>query len=305
MYYSKDVLPTGRLVSHMRARLIVTYGATASVVLAAATLGVALKLIHDGSSGVNDSVAANQAVMAAQAAPSKTSSATLHDTNTVTVTSSGFWSWALIDRTTGTLSGSDNQSTAQRTASMIKAWLASDYLRLAAEKGTTPSTTQLNTLSIMIRDSDNTAATNTYASVGEEESIARLIDICELTDTEAGINWAKTTVSARDAVRMGACIADGRAAGDTWTDWVLTEMQSVRGSGLFGPIEVLPDEEAEQTAIKNGWVVFDDGNWHVNCLAIAPTWILAVETVYESSLGVDYGEEICRSVTEQLMADPT
>jgi hypothetical protein len=222
--------------------------------------------------------------------------------NPVAITSSGFWSWALLDRQTGGIVGSTNLGQTQTTASMIKAWLAADYLRLAAERGQQPSTAALHQLSIMIRDSDNTAASATYVTVGKSASITRLIKICGLTESRAGSDWSHTLISARDAVRMGACIGDGRAAGSAWTDWVLTEMRSVRGSGRFGIVEALPTTEAAQTAIKNGWINRSDGNWHINCLAVAPTWVLAVEAVYPVSRGMAAGAAICREVARQLMA---
>src|SRR5207248_3166739 len=51
----------------------------------------------------------------------------------VSASSPGFWSWALLDRYTGELTGSPNLNAVNDTASMIKAWLAADYLRRAAE----------------------------------------------------------------------------------------------------------------------------------------------------------------------------
>ncbi|MBT8227186.1 MAG: hypothetical protein HKP61_16265 [Dactylosporangium sp.] len=289
----------------MRTKLMVTYGATAAVVLVAAAFGLALRLYSDGSGSPwapEAAKAGSQLMMATQPAPPKPAS--LLDplrADTVTVTSSGFWSWSLLERGTGSIVGSENLSTTQRTASMIKAWLAADYLRLAAAKGQTPSSATLKQLSIMIRDSDNNAASTTYTTLGQTESITRLISICGLTDSEPGRTWSHTMISARDAVRMGECIADGRGAGPAWTDWLLNEMRSVRGSGRFGPIEVLPTAEAKQTAIKNGWVSLSDGKWHINCLAVAPTWVLAVEAVYPTASGMAHGTSICRSVTQQLI----
>ncbi|MBN1173190.1 MAG: hypothetical protein JXA67_13535 [Micromonosporaceae bacterium] len=295
----------------MRTRLAIAYGATAVVVLLAAVLGATFRFLSDGSEQADgskpDASPESQALIAAQPAPPaafNSASQVMHP-NQVTITSSGFWSWALLDRETATVVGSSNKATAQKTASMIKAWLAADYLRLAAAKGQKPSSAALNQLSIMIRDSDNNAASATYVTLGKNATIKRLISICGLTDTKAGLDWAKTMMSARDAVRMGLCIADGRGAGPTWTTWVLSEMRAVRGVGRFGPIEVLPAAEAKQTAIKNGWVALSsDGKWHVNCLAIGPAWVLAVETVYPASVGMSHGTTICRNVTKQLLAKP-
>src|SRR5262245_24754936 len=61
------------------------------------------------------------------AAPTRT--APLLHAGPVSVNTSGFWSWALMDRNTGELATSANAGTTNVTASMIKAWLAADYLR--------------------------------------------------------------------------------------------------------------------------------------------------------------------------------
>ncbi|MEV4507619.1 hypothetical protein AB0K00_01500 [Dactylosporangium sp. NPDC049525] len=216
----------------------------------------------------------------------------------VSVNATGFWSWTVLDRRTGAMAGSDNAATTQRTASMIKAWLASDYLRRTPN----PSTSNLRQLTSMIRNSDNTAASYFWGLNGRSASITRLVQMCGLTDSKAYIDWASTMVSARDAARMGACIGDGRAAGAKWTDWVLNEMRNVSSSQEFGVVPALPAAEKASTAVKNGWIVRSDGKWHVNCMAIGTEWVLSVLTVYPSSKGMNYGADICANVTRQLQA---
>jgi hypothetical protein len=122
--------------------------------------------------------------------------------------------------------------------------------------------------------------------------------------------WAYTQVTAQDAVRLGLCVADGRAAGPG-TPWILSEMRQVRGGitptesgGRWGIVDGLPDELAQETSIKNGWtMIYADGNWHLNCLAINPDWILAVLTRYPGSLGKAYGANVCKQVTQQLLVN--
>ncbi|MEV4131088.1 serine hydrolase [Dactylosporangium sp. NPDC049742] len=240
--------------------------------------------------------ATRKAAPAAPAAPSLPP-ALLHPA-TVTVNATGFWSWTVLDRRTGEMAGSPNATTTQRTASMIKAWLAADYLRRTPN----PSASNLRQLTSMIRNSDNTAASYFWTLDGRSASITRLVQMCGLTDSKAYIDWASTLLSARDAARMGACIGDGRAAGPKWTDWVLNEMRNVASSQEFGIVPALPAAEQATTAVKNGWIARSDGKWHVNCLAIGTEWVLSVLTVYPSSKGMGYGAEICTSVTRQLLA---
>jgi hypothetical protein len=223
----------------------------------------------------------------------------------------GFASWALMDRQSGRISGSPNHTTDRNsTESMIKVWLSADYLRLLGTKQ--PSAQRLAELSRMIRDSDDAAAQDIYQVEGRNAVIRRMITICGLTNSSLFSGWwSKTQVTARDAVRLGACVADGRAAGPTWTPWVLDEMRHVRGTvtqqpagGRWGIIDALPPDVAAQTSIKNGWtLLYSDGRWHLNCLAIHPEWILAVLTRYPASLGKQYGAGICAKVTEQLLTN--
>lgn len=237
--------------------------------------------------------------------PSPKPSGPLFRVGPVSVDADGFWSWALLDRRTARFSGSTNSSATTTTASMIKPWIAADYLRRTHDRGATPSATRLDDLSRMIRDSDNAIAEAVFREIGQDASINRLVAICRLSDTTPYQGyWSNVHISARDTVRMGACLADGRAAGSAWTRWLINEMRSVR-IGDFGILPVLPDAVADRTAVKNGWLDRQsDHNWYVNCMAIIDDrWVLAVLTRYsDAELGMGHGAGICSSVTRQLLA---
>jgi hypothetical protein len=225
---------------------------------------------------------------------------------TVKIDKDGWWNWALMDTRTGKISGSANMDETNPTASMIKAWIGADFLRRAAEKGEDPSDTRMNQVSTMIRDSDNTAAQTLYEVNGGTASIKRLISICDLTDSSPAADggWSRTALSARDTVRMGACIADGRAAGPKWTKYLLGEMRAVRGVGNFGIRKAFPAAEQKTIAVKNGWVDRTrEQKYTVNCLAIGDGWTMAVETRYAINLGYTYGAKICEDVARQLRTD--
>ena len=216
----------------------------------------------------------------------------------VRISTSGFWSWALLDIRNGVITGSPTLRRPSDTASMIKAWLAADQLRRATAP---PSKAKLHAISVMLRDSDNDVAEDLYESAGGSAAIKRLFAVCGLTDSKAGRGWSVTMLSARDAARMGACIADGRAAGPTWTPWLLNEMRQVRGAGRYGVIEAFPPALARSMAIKNGWLLRADGQWHVNCLAVGDGWVLSVMQRYPGRLGVGHGWAVCKSIAQQLM----
>jgi len=223
----------------------------------------------------------------------------------VTLRVTGYWSWAYLDFATGALAGSTPATATSDTASMSKAWVAADYLRRAAERKQRPSATILAQLSTMIRDSDTTHVFEFHVANGNLSSLQRMIKLCALTDTKGFQNsWSLTQMSTRDVTRLAKCIADGRAAGPQWTEWLLTEMRNVRGAGRFGIIEALPADVAATTAIKNGWLARDDGLWHIACMAIGGTWSIGVMARYPSALGKDYGAGTCREVTAQLLTRP-
>jgi hypothetical protein len=208
--------------------------------------------------------------------------------------SPGDWiSWAMLDRRTGTVVTGGDAGT-NSTESMVKAWIAADYLHGLG--GKEPSSADIDLLRRMIRDSDDQAAETLYLRRGNDAVINRLISTCGLTDTHVHHGWwSMTETSARDTVRMGDCIADGKVTNAKWTAWLLNEMRQVRGDGRFGIIEVRPG-----VAIKNGWTEQSNGTWHVNCLGISDGWSLSVLTRYPASYGLSHGADICRSVTRQL-----
>ena len=214
-----------------------------------------------------------------------------------------FVSWARLDRRDGRIVGSANLAEPSDTMSMVKPWLAADYLHRADADGVEPGPERFDRLSAMIRDSDNDAAEEFFGRLGGPESITRMITRCGLTDSRPhwAPYWSNTTVSARDTVRLGACLADGRAAGQRWTPWLLSEMRAVRGTGDFGLRSVLPDSRA--IAIKNGWLLRDeDGLWHVACLAVADDWVVGVLARYPAALGLSYGTELCRDTGWRALA---
>ncbi|MFJ8579125.1 hypothetical protein [Micromonospora sp. NPDC093277] len=227
-----------------------------------------------------------------------------------------FFSWALMDRKTGKISGAKNMTSTNSTESMIKAWIVSDYLRQLGDKE--PSDARKQQVITAIRDSNDKSAEALYNAGGRKPVLDRLIKMCKLTDTKiepTNAKWAYTQMSPRDAVRMGDCIGDGTAAGPKWTKFVLSEMTKVRGGvedqksttvqgGRWGIIDGLPDEikDKNPVSIKNGFtMLWADVQWHVNCLAVTDDWTLAVMMRYPQKDGLEYGAKVCASVATQLV----
>lgn len=220
----------------------------------------------------------------------------------------GWYSWSVLDRRSGEIIGSDNMDETSTTASLIKAWIVADYLRRADDAGQTPSDAKLADATKIIRDSDNTRAEQFYNTVGRSASIKRLISLCELTDSKVAPDggWSRTALSPRDTARMGACIADGRAAGPKWTKWLVDEMRLVRGGGDFGIRKAFPAAERKTIAIKNGWIDRTrEQEMHINCLAIGDTWTMGVMVRYPIGKGYEYGMKNCQKITEALLRPAT
>lgn len=256
-----------------------------------------------GSRNASAAAGPSPAVTSAPAAPTPAVSPLAVRPGKVTIDTDAWYGWSMIDLRTGKISGSTNMAQTSTTASLIKAWIVADYLRRTAAAGDTPSEARLAELTKIIRDSDNTLAEQLYTRIGRAESIVRLLSICKLTDSsvsESG-GWSRTELSPRDDARLGACIADGRAAGPEWTNWLLNEMRLVRGVGDFGIRKAFPPEEQKGIAIKNGWVErTTEHEYHVSCLAIGDGWAIGVMTRYPIERGYTYGAKICQSVGEQL-----
>jgi hypothetical protein len=224
-----------------------------------------------------------------------------------------FFSWAFLDRKTNAVVGSANAGSGTNTTeSMVKAWIAADYLRQQAAAGRTPDAGTLNDITLMIIDSNDDMAQKYYDKGGQNAVIQRLISMCGLTHTTIfPYYWSRTTMTPQDAVKYGNCVATGVAAGPKWTEWLLTTMRNVRGGvkdqisvtkqgGRWGIIDGLPPELAALTSIKNGFTAYKDG-WHVNCLAIEQDWVLNVMVRIGS---LPSAANVCKAVTQQLLVTP-
>ncbi|MDG4821629.1 hypothetical protein O7635_07150 [Asanoa sp. WMMD1127] len=221
----------------------------------------------------------------------------------ININHSGWFSWALQDTRTGEIFGPADRTGLSTTASLIKAWIGADFLRRAAQRGQAPSDEDMEQLDSMIRDSDNEAASALHDANGGEESIRRLIATCGLREARLADDggWSRTLLSPADITRLGACIADGRAAGPTWTDFLLDELRAVRDSGDFGIRQAFPEDQRHAIAVKNGWVEREEEHeFHVSCMAIGDGWVIGVMARYEIDKGVEYGAAICEYVGKRL-----
>jgi len=221
----------------------------------------------------------------------------------------GFLSWAYVDwrDPAGSVVGSENLNDTTDTASMITAWFAADLLRRAAEQGIEPSDADRADVESMIRDDDEAAAERILATLGgPQESVERLAAMCRLNQTVPSQgSWRETAMSARDAAKLGGCLADGVAAGAQWTPTLLSLMRQVRGPGDFGIRQAFPSDQRPTIAIKNGLLLDPaTGQQTANCLAIGEGWALAVLQRYAStgdpSGDLAHADSVCQKVVLKL-----
>lgn len=238
--------------------------------------------------------------------------------------------WALIDRRSGQLLGSsgNGSSMTDYSESMIKAWIAADYLSQTVRAGKKPSQQDLALLARMIVTSDDQIAGRYYDLDGEDAVMSRLNRVCGIHATVAMSGWwSYTSMTPVDAARYGECLANGSAAG-AYTPNLLGWMRQVTGGvndqphgptahtggGRWGVIDALPAALAAQTSIKNGWEPeVDDHQWHVNCLAILPGQVLTVMVRYpwtspngnwQYATNLAPGAAACRNIAAQMLYQP-
>ena len=217
----------------------------------------------------------------------------------VSVATEAWFSWALMDRKDGSLIGSANFAETNRTCSMIKSWIATDYLR----QKPSPSSTRLADIEIMIRDSDSVSADRLMNEIGRVPSFTRMRDLCKTTDFTPKNTWSQAVVSARDMCRVGDAIAKGAIADPKWTSHVLDLMRTVR-RGSWGVREAFPAAEHPSIAVKNGWdTTSAQRTYHANCLAVHENWAMVVLTRYPLKISANetYGADVCKAVATQLL----
>jgi hypothetical protein len=223
----------------------------------------------------------------------------LNPATLVTLQSKAWYSWALLDRGTGAILGSANMHEPNRACSMIKAWIAADYLGQVNN----PSQARQADIEKMIRDSDSVTADSLMDELGRLKSFARMKSVCQTADFTPMNSWSMATISAHDTCRLADTIADAKVANPQWTTWLLGLMRTVR-QGQWGVRVAFPVPDRANIAIKNGWDDTDAiDTFYANCLAVHDKWAMAVLTRYPTQLrnGEDLGAGIAESVARQLL----
>ncbi|MEU6698366.1 hypothetical protein [Pseudonocardia sp. NPDC046786] len=208
-------------------------------------------------------------------------------------------SWALLDTATGRWTGSaDADSTRTEAESTIKAWLAADTLRAAAEAGRPVTEAERADISAAVRASSNSAAERLYRRGGREATTDRLAAECGVSVTTSRPGWwSFTQLSALEAAAILGCVRDRAEEWPGGTE-LLTDLASITPDGRSGIHGMLPGAVAE----KNGWTRHGAGYWNVNCVLAWENRALAVLTTYPAERDVEFGWAACRDVASDVLA---
>nr|WP_097274035.1 SH3 domain-containing protein [Streptomyces sp. TLI_55] len=184
---------------------------------------------------------------------------------------------AVFDRQTGTFTEQLNTAAQFRSASVVKLLIALDVLWNRSPDAL--SATDRARIDIMLRGSDDAAASTFWSNNGSGAIVDRMVTRLGLTDTARPPSthpgyWGYTALSARDTVKIYRYLLDSAPAATR--DYVLGDLrQSTRCAtdgydqhfGIAGSFN-------RPWAVKQGWSGFSSGG----CTAPAATAAKAAET---------------------------
>jgi hypothetical protein len=159
-----------------------------------------------------------------------------------------------------------------RSASLVKLLIALDYFWSKGPSYTVPAADQPK-LQVMLRSSDDAAATGLWKANGQRDIVTRMVQRLGLQDTEpppvgqAGF-WGYTAVSAGDLVRVYQYILDKAPAGVR--DFIMGNLHQTTkcGTDHYDQSFGIPSTFKAPRAAKQGWSGFGD-NPATPCVANA------------------------------------
>ena len=148
----------------------------------------------------------------------------------------GLWlSWSLADSAGDRRVGSANSSTERTNAeSSMKAWITTDFLRVAGDRGRTVRASDRADIDAAIRRSDDDAAERLYRRLGADQVLRDLNSVCGVAVTTAKRGyWSYAQITATDATTILDCVLD-KAPSYPGGDEIVTDLRSVEPDDAFG-----------------------------------------------------------------------
>jgi hypothetical protein len=168
----------------------------------------------------------------------------------------------IFDRQTGTFVTSQKGSWRFRSASLVKLLIALDYFWNKGPAYTVPAADKPK-LDVMLRSSDDSAATGLWKANGQREIVTRMVQRLGLQDTapppvsQPGY-WGYTAVSAGDLVRIYQYIL-GKAPAPV-RDYIMGNLhESTKcGTDKYDQSFGIPSSFRKPWSAKQGWSGFGD-----------------------------------------------
>ena len=283
---------------------------TRSVIVAAVVVGLSMTTVaaDRGASAVAAAAIppATQSASPPVAATTAPPRPTVFDTGTTVphTGEEGLWlSWSLVDAAHHRETGSANRSSERTNSeSSMKAWITTDLVRVAGERGRALRASEKSDVEAALRRSDDQAAERIWRSLGADQVLGDLKSVCGVAVwTSRRGYWAYSQITATDATSILRCVLD-RAPTYPGGDQVVTALHGVEPDNAFGIPEALP--AGTDVAVKNGWTAHSaTGQWNVDCVASWGEYTLAVLTRYPMGKKLDYGAGVCRDVTAALLPE--
>ncbi|MEV4515905.1 hypothetical protein AB0K00_43980 [Dactylosporangium sp. NPDC049525] len=191
---------------------------------------------------------------------------------TVTVPAGVTAGIVIFDRQSGTFVIQQKASWRFRSASLVKLMIALDYFWNRGPSYTVPAADRPK-LDVMLRSSDDTAATGLWKADGQREIVTRMVQRLGLQDTapppasQPGY-WGYTAVSAGDLVRVYQYIL-GKAPAPV-RDYIMGNLhESTKcGTDKYDQSFGIPSTFRKPWSAKQGWSGFGD-NPQTPCVANA------------------------------------
>ena len=189
---------------------------------------------------------------------------------------------AVLDRNTGQLVTNGN-SRSIAIASVVKLFIADDLLLQVAQGRTSLSAEDLESLDVMLRASDDSAAEVFWNRSGGSAIVDRVVRRYGLTQTRRPNNgrWFNTTSTATDLVRYYDMLLSGAGGLPAeQADLILSKLAASTPTAPDGmvPGGIYPQRFgipeglfAERVAVKQGWMCCVDSDWmHLSTGVVGP-----------------------------------
>jgi len=219
---------------------------------------------------------------------------------------SGQLSVSITDLTTGA-SYTYESGLRTATASIVKVDILAALLLRAQKAGRSLNRTEKALATRMITQSDNSAASALFNTIGGASGLRKANVQLGLKDTVPSYAWGATTTSAKDQVRLLGAYTSARSP--------LTASSRKYGLGLMG--RVADDQQwgvsaaalkGDTVQLKNGWLPrpVDGGRWTINSIGRITghghEFLIAVVSRRNSSMsaGIATVEHVARTVARAL-----